>query len=170
MDITIPMRPSNFFDETIRLRDVLAFENDDFDLYATAITMANYKATSILDIVQKQLHLSLQNRDQLFSVLNRHSRLFDGVLKVYPHRLIHLDLLQNAIPTHQRAYSVAHVHLEVFKNELSRLCKVGVLERCRASQWASPTLIIPKKDGSVRWVSDFQELNKVIQRHKYPSP
>ena len=136
MDITIPMRPSNFFDNTIRLRDVLAFENDDFDSHATAITLAKYKATSIIDIVQKQLHLSSQNRDQLFLVLNRHSRLFDGVLKVYPHRLIHLDLLPNAAPTHQRAYSIAHVHREVFKNELSRLCKVGVLERCRASQWA----------------------------------
>ena len=116
-----------------------------FDLHATAITMANYKATSIFDIVQKQLHLSLQNRDQLFLMLKRHKQLFDGVLKVYPHRVIHLDLLPNAIPTHQCAYSVAHVHLEVFKNELSRLCKVGVLERCGALQWASPTFIIPKK-------------------------
>ena len=73
MDITIPMRPSNFFDETICLRDVLAFENDDFDLYATAITMANYKAMSIFDIVQKQLHLSSQNRNRSFlSLTNTH--------------------------------------------------------------------------------------------------
>ena len=146
MDITIPMCPSNFFDEIIRLCDVLAFENDDFDSYATTITMAKYKATSIIDIVQKQLHLSSQNSNQLFSVLKQHSRLFDGVLKVYRHRLIHLDLLPNDIPTHQHAYSVAHVHLEVFKNELSRLCKVGVLERCGALQWASPIFITPKKD------------------------
>ena len=44
---------------------------------------------------------------------------------------------------------VAHIHLDVFKAKLLRLCDIGVLEKCGASQWASPTFIIPKKDGSV---------------------
>ena len=51
----------------------------------------------------------------------------------YLHRLIHLDLLLNAIPTHQHAYSVAHVHLKNFKNKLTQLCMVKVQECCRAS-------------------------------------
>ena len=75
--------------------------------------------------------------------------LFDGTLKVYPHRLVHLDVIPNAIPRHLRAYPVAQIHLEVFKAELIRLCNIGVLEICGASQWASPTFNIPKKDGTV---------------------
>ena len=40
---------------------------------------------------------------------------------------------------------MAHIHLDVFKAELLCLCDIGVLEKCGASQWASPTFIIPKK-------------------------
>ena len=38
------------------------------------------------------------------------------------------------------------------------------------SEWAASTFIIPKKDGSERFISEFRELNKRIQRKPYPTP
>ena len=76
----------------------------------------------------------------------KYQTLFDGKLKVYPHKQVHLELLSNAVPRHQRAYPVAHIHLEVCKTELQRLCDIG---------WKCP----------MGWVSDFRELNKVINRN-----
>jgi hypothetical protein len=45
-----------------------------------------------------------------------------------------------------------------------------VLEWQPSSQWALQTFIIPKKDSTVRTVSDFKELNKRIGKKPYPIP
>jgi hypothetical protein len=54
--------------------------------------------------------------------------------------------------------------------ELERLCKIGVLRKINQSKWRSPTFIFPKKDGTVWFISDFQELNKRIKRKPFPPP
>jgi hypothetical protein len=43
-----------------------------------------------------------------------------------------------------------------------------VLRQVNRLEWATPTFIIPKKDGSVRFISDFRELGKWIWRKPYP--
>jgi len=53
--------------------------------------------------------------------------------------------------------------------EVKRLCDLNVLKRINRSEWGSPTFIIPKKDGTVRFISDFRELNKLIKRKTFSS-
>jgi hypothetical protein len=50
------------------------------------------------------------------------------------------------------------------------VCNIGVLEWQPSSRWGLPTFIIPKKDSTVRTISDFRELNKHIVRRPYPLP
>ena len=54
--------------------------------------------------------------------------------------------------------------------EIKRLCNIRVLEWQPSSRWALPTFVIPKKDSTVRTISDFRELNKHIVRKPYPIP
>ena len=54
--------------------------------------------------------------------------------------------------------------------EVDCLCKVNILRKVNRSEWAAPTFIIPKKDGTVQFISDFRELNKRIKRKPYPIP
>jgi hypothetical protein len=54
--------------------------------------------------------------------------------------------------------------------ETKWLCDIGVLEWQPSSRWMLPTFIIAKKDGIVRTITDFRELNKQIVRKPYPIP
>jgi len=65
---------------------------------------------------------------------------------------------------------VPKIHKEVLTREIERLCKLGVLERQPESEWASPSFIVPKKNGTVRFLSNFREVNKRIVRTPFPIP
>ena len=83
---------------------------------------------------------------------------------------IHLTLKENAHPIHCTDFPVPRTQVEVFKKECERLCKEDVLEPVGATEHAYPTFIIPKMDGTVRWVSDFWELNQNLRCHIYSLP
>ena len=149
----------------------VSFENDDDDeLFAADIKSSDYHEVSIKDVTDKCTHLDEQKRKDLFELLSKYKKLFSGKLGKYPHQKVHLDVDPNATPKAQKAFPVPRAHLQVFKEELDRLEEIGVLEKTGPSRWISPTFIIPKKDGRVRWVSDFRALNKVIRRKIYPLP
>jgi hypothetical protein len=65
---------------------------------------------------------------------------------------------------------VPKVHTETIIKEVERLCQLGVLERQPASEWASLFFIIPKKDKTVRFSSDFWEVNERLVRKPFPIP
>ena len=57
------------------------------------------------------------------------------------------------------------------RTEVDRLCRIGVLRKVNRSEWAAPTFFIPKKNnGTVRFISDFRDLNKRIIQKLYPIP
>jgi hypothetical protein len=61
-------------------------------------------------------------------------------------------------------------HHDTLKHEIERLIKLEVLRRCSNSEWAVPTFIIPKKNGTVKFISDFRKLNEILKRMPYPIP
>ena len=69
---------------------------------------------------------------------------------VYLHKQFHIDLVEEAVAKHQRAYPVPRIHLETFRKELNHLVELGVLEPQGLSEWSSPSFINAKKDGRVR--------------------
>ncbi len=54
--------------------------------------------------------------------------------------------------------------------EVDRLVKLEVLELQPASEWASPSFIMPKKNRTVCFLNDFWEVNKRLIRKPFPIP
>ena len=121
-------------------------------------------------IAQRCIHLDHDQQCQLADLLAKFSTLFNGKLKVYPHQKLHLEVDPSVRPFVSRTYPIPKTQLQIFRAELDRLVKIGVLERQGCSIWAAGTFIIPKKDGRIRWISDFHALNKAIIHRNYPIP
>ena len=96
--------------------------------------------------------------------------MFDGTLGDWKTSPAHFELKEGARPHHGRAYPIPQAHKEVFKREVDRLVGLGVLKHEPDSRWGSATFIIPKKQGTVRFLTDFREVNKRILRKPYPLP
>ena len=131
---------------------------------------AKYEAMDLYQVMQQQHHLSTQQKEKLRRVLEQYPQLTDGKLGHYKHKKVHIELDKDAKPFHSRPYAVPKVNEDAFLKELNHLVEIGVLRPCGPTEWGSPTFIIPKKDGRVRWISDFRELNKVIKRKVYNLP
>ena len=55
--------------------------------------------------------------------------------------------------------------------ELDRLVREGIITPVASSEWATPIVIVPKKDGSIRICGDFRiTVNKAIKVEMYPLP
>ena len=168
MNLTIDMK--NIGDKNVIHTGQVDTQGNEQDSFVTMILDAKYDGATPEEVAEQQRHLTPKQREDVRKLVAKFPKLFSNKLRLYPHRKVHLEIDPNAIPKHFRPYSVARMHMQVFKKELDCLVEIGVLRHCGATEWAAPTMAIPKKDNTIRVVSDFRELNKVIRRRVYPLP
>ena len=60
---------------------------------------------------------------------------------------------------------------EAVEDEFNRLEHEGILEKVTHSEWATPVVVVPKADGSVRLCGDFKvTINPLLKVDQYPLP
>jgi hypothetical protein len=109
-------------------------------------------------------HLTNDQKSQVRTLLSNHESLFQGKLGLWDTPPVSLELEEGAKPYHARAYPIPHIHEETIQKGAVCLCREGVLAKDSNSEWVAPTFIIPKKEGTVRFLTDFQQLNKALKR------
>ena len=170
MDHKIPMRERDYWTESRVRETMFSLTDDPLDDEESFILDAKYESKTPKEIVATMKHLSAPQRERMEHVLGQFSELFDGKLGSYKGPQVHLEVDSNVLPTHSKAYSVPEIHKKAYLRELKHLVEIGVLRVCGPTEWAAPSFIIPKKDGRVRWLTDFRNLNKALKRKQYPLP
>lgn len=170
-DLQLAMRHRDFFAQSdapqLLLHDICA---DDPTIGDNHLLDAGYARADLHDLMEQQQHLTSSQRQDLFDLWSQCDDLFSGKLGTYPDRVLHLHLKPGATPVHHRSYQVPRNIQENFQKELARFVDIGILEKVGATEWAAPHFAIPKKDGRIRFVSDFRSLNAQLERRVYPLP
>ena len=92
-----------------------------------------------------------------------------------PHDLGRTDLVQHCIntrdasPIRQPPRRLPLTKQQDAAKAVEDMEKEGVIETS-CSPWASPIVLVKKKDGSTRFCVDYRELNNVTRKDSYPLP
>ena len=115
--------------------------------------------------------LTLRQREELAAVIYEHRDVFSSG----PTDMGRTGLVKHTIDTgDQRPVRLPPRRLPIAKQEIEReevqkMLDRGVIEPCQSS-WASPVVLVTKKDGTTRFCIDYHKLNDVTKKDAYPLP
>jgi hypothetical protein len=75
----------------------------------------------------------------------------------------------NAKPIKLPKYRAVGKRKKIIKEEIDKMLKKGVIKKS-TSPWASPVVLVPKKNGKIRFCIDYRDLNKITEKDVYPLP
>lgn len=73
------------------------------------------------------------------------------------------------LPIHSSPYKIPQKLEEEVNKEIEKMLQLGII-RPSMSPWASPVVIVPKPDGTIRFCVDYRKVNKVTKMDAYPIP
>lgn len=81
----------------------------------------------------------------------------------------HIPLLENTQPINQRSYKVPYIQKAEIERQIQEMLQTGVIQES-TSPFASPVILVKKKDGTWRMCVDYRKLNDATIKNKYPIP
>lgn len=104
-------------------------------------------------------------------VVGKHSDVFKDGLGTYKGDPVAIHLKPNATPKFLKARPVAYAIKDKVEKEIDRLVDEGVLRAVSFSEWATPVVAIPKRNGDIRLCGDYRStVNQATESDTYPMP
>ena len=104
-------------------------------------------------------HLSSQQRQQIVALVTDHKTIFTESPGGTTLSVHHIKLTSD-VPVKSKPYPIPHALREALHDELLEMEQLGIIRKSN-SPYASPVVIVKKKDGSNRICVDYRGLNKI---------
>ncbi|XP_026378573.1 uncharacterized protein LOC113273013 [Papaver somniferum] len=108
---------------------------------------------------------------ELLPILDEYKDIFKEPNQLPPKRSLDhsIPLQPNAAPVNQRAYKCPYIQKEVVEKLVQDMLTTGIMQPSH-SPFASPILLVKKKDNSWRFCVDYRKLNHITIKDKFPIP
>lgn len=81
----------------------------------------------------------------------------------------YITVQPNTKPLAKAAYKTGPNESAIIQKEVQSLLEAGLIKPSK-SAWAAPVLLVKKPDGSIRFCTDYRNLNSVTIKDKFPIP
>lgn len=111
------------------------------------------------------------DRNKLINILKNYEHCFASSLKdLGCTNVCEMSIeVNNKAPIVYRPYRLSHDERQKVRSMVDDMLEAGVI-RESASEYASPVILVRKKDGNLRLCIDYRMLNSVTVKERYPMP
>ena len=106
-------------------------------------------------------------RDHVLEMLRKHSSLWSGALGMIRATEHRIPLEPETKPIRSLPYRKGPAMREMVAKEVNKMLNAGVIAPA-STEWASPVVLVQKKDGSLRFCVDYRRLNAKTASDSYP--
>lgn len=126
---------------------------------------------SVLASIDIDQQLSSPQRDKIVSLVTEFAECFSTSSKVRRTPVAkHCIIVEEPVrPVRQHPYRVAPKEREAIRSQVQEMLKDDVIQPSN-SPWASPVVLVKKKDNTLRFCVDYRKLNLITKRDVYPLP
>ena len=116
----------------------------------------NYEETNLNKLVDNQTNLTEEQREYILEGLKSVREAFQGRVGLWKGKPVDIKLLPDAKPFWSHPFKIPLAYQRLVRDEIDRLVSICVFSRVEGeTNWATPCFIIPKKDGHLRFLTDF---------------